>query len=111
MKESMIYDGEMHVVKLPIGIIGKIIRDAMSGPITEECDSACMVSNALVSLQYEWSVVYLEKGGRIRAAGFCEYGDCAKFVATQYGTDVEVLYVLKCGVPRKNVRVQVKARL
>lgn len=111
MTKETNYDNGKHIVRLPIEVIGKIIADAFSAPISENCGEECNVNNAIGALGYEWSVVYGLKGGSLRTAGFCEYNDCATFVATQYGTDIEVLYVLKRGVPRKNVKVQVKARL
>lgn len=111
MTEEKEFVNDKHVVKIPIEVIQKIILDAQNAPVSETCDSDCNVRNALHRLGFKWSVVYSGKDDRLYTAGFSEYDDCSKFVAENYGTDTEILYVLREGTPRKNVKVQVKARL
>lgn len=65
---------------------------------------------ALMELQKPWAVVIREENNTISTKGFDDQGSCAELVANLHGTDAEVVYVLKNGVPRKNVRIEVKAR-
>ena len=102
---------ESHVVKLPWTVIEKIVVDAQAAPITEDCDQDCNVRNALCRLGFKWSIIYSGADGRLSTAGFVEYDDCSEMVAKMYGTETTLQYVLRDGVPRKNVKVQVKARL
>lgn len=111
MTEESEFNGWNQVVKVPISVIEKIILCAQSAPITEECDSDCNVRNAIGALGYKWAVIYDVPENGYRTAGFSEYDDCSQFVADHYNTSVEILYVLREGTPRKNVKVQVKARL
>ena len=110
-ESNEVFENDKHVVKIPIEVIQKIVLSAQSSPISEECDSDCNVRNALHRLGYKWGVIYQGPDECLYTAGFAEYDDCAEFVANNYGTDTKILYVLRDGVPRKNVKVQVKARL
>ena len=99
------------VVKIPVSVIEEIVSDALKDDVTDDCDVSCNVKNALHRLTFKWSVIYMDTDAILRTAGFADYDDCASFVAKHYNTTTEIKYVLREGTPRKNVKVQVKARL
>lgn len=83
------------VVKIPISNFIKILEDSGIG--------------ALKELNKRWSIVVMDDGF-FTTEGFDDQCSCSDRVAKLHGTSAEVIYVLKNGIPRKNVRIEVKAR-
>jgi hypothetical protein len=64
----------------------------------------------LIDLASKWSII-IEAFGSLTVEGFETQEECASRVAELHmDKEQKVLYVLKDGVPRKNVKIEVKAR-
>jgi len=102
-------DVETFVVKIPLVDIVKIVQDASRYDGNDGWDGYTSVE-ALKNMQSPWSVVMRDIEGRYYTASFKEQSDCAAYVASHHGGEDAVVHVLKKGVPRKNVRIDVTAR-
>lgn len=65
---------------------------------------------AIRNLQNPWAVIIQEDSGAILTKGFEDQSSCADLVAKLHGSGAEPIYVLKKGIPRKNVKIEVRAR-
>jgi hypothetical protein len=83
------------VIKIPVSNLTKILEDSGIGAIKD--------------LSKQWSIVVVDDGF-FTTEGFDDQCSCSDRVAKLHGTNAEVVYVLKNGIPRKNVRIEVKAR-
>jgi hypothetical protein len=85
------------IVHVPIGILATMASEA-GGAIS------------LLSLSEKWSIIIQALDG-YSIEGFSSQEECANRVAELHmNKECKVLYVLKDGVPRKNVKIEVKAR-
>jgi hypothetical protein len=84
-------------VKIPIDMIAEI-ASGEGGP------------EILLALSSKWAVVLQGKSGQYFTEGFEDQESCAVRVAGLHkDKDLDVRYVLKDGIPRKNVKIEVKA--
>lgn len=93
------------MLKIPFWVIMRIATDAQGRSEKNE------LVNALSALAAKWVIIATDEEGKFFAEGYDEYDACANKVAYFHGTEFSVVYVLRDGSPRKNVRVEVKARL
>jgi hypothetical protein len=66
--------------------------------------------DGLRNLQSPWAVIIQEESGIVSTSGFEDQPSCSAMVASIHGTDAEAVFVLKNGIPRKNIRIEVTAR-
>ena len=92
------------MLKIPYWVIVSIVLDA-------EARGVSVLRDTLDALNSKWVIIAKDEEGKYFVQGYVEYDDCASQVAHYHGTEYQVQYVLKNGFPRKNVRVEVKARL
>lgn len=72
---------------------------------------SCGGVEALQALRKPWAVVIKEaEADLVCVKGFDTQGECSDLVADLHGTDAQVVFVLKRGIPRKNIRIEVRAR-
>ncbi|MBN2258107.1 MAG: hypothetical protein JW704_09810 [Anaerolineaceae bacterium] len=67
-------------------------------------------SKELRNLMSPWSVVMRDIEGKYYTVAFEDQSGCAGYVAHCHGGEDTVVYVLKNGIPRKSVKIEVKAR-
>lgn len=85
------------VVHVPIGILSTIALE----------EGGCV---SLIDLASKWSII-AEAFNFLRVESFETREECALRVGEIYvDKNQKILYVLKDGVPRKNIKVDVKAR-
>ncbi len=90
---------ESFVVRIPLVDIQKIVEGNGAAAI-----------EALGRLSSPWALVIRDEEGRFVTEGYDDQSECSDRVAKFRGSSSSVLYVLKHGIPRKNVRIEVKAR-
>lgn len=88
------------VVRIPLIEIVEIL----------DCIDREVLEQAVRDLTRRWCVVFEEKQGALMTKGFDTQSECAEFVSDLYRTEDVVKHVLKNGIPRKNVKIEVKAR-
>jgi hypothetical protein len=93
----MTHEVSDNVVHIPIGVIATIASEA-GGCVT------------LLDLASKWSII-VSASNSLHVECFDTQEECASRVADLHmDKEQKVLYVLKDGVPRKNIKIEVKAR-
>lgn len=98
---------EDFVVRIPVSDFVKIIEGVRSyqddeAPVTEV--------EAIKELMNPWAIVVRDVDGSYFTHGFIDHKSCAAKVASFYNTEYQVIHVLKNGIPRKKITVEVNAR-
>jgi hypothetical protein len=90
------------IVKIPIEDIIKIVEDVEEGNSKIE---------ALRNLKKPWALIMKDNYGKYFTMGFETRSDCADEVSECYMNEgFSIVHVLKRGIPRKNITIEVKAR-
>ena len=100
-------DKENFVIRIPVNDILSIIKGARYNssddtPVTPEL--------AIQALAKPWAIVARDIDGTFFTEGFEDHKSCAERVASFHSTEYQVIHVLKNGIPRKNVTIEVNAR-
>lgn len=90
-------EGKM-IVQLPMEDIQKIVSDAPD-PV-----------GALGKLNYPWCIVVKGSDEKWYIIPFEDQAECAAKVADYHGSADEVVYVLKNGIPRKSIKVEISVK-
>lgn len=111
---------EEFVLKVSLDLISAIYKNA-----EEALDEASVLSErhgaidkVTYALKAPWCLILAKEDGDTGVDGavtytvesFDDQSSCAERVAELYSTGIDVVHILKNGVPRRNVRVEVRAR-
>lgn len=100
-------ENESFVVRISVGDIIKVIeganyQSADGKPVTPV--------SAIRELAKPWAIVCRDVDGTYFTQGFENRESCSQRVADFHNTEYTVIYVLKNGIPRKNITIKVTAR-
>jgi hypothetical protein len=101
-------ENESFVVRIPITEIVKIIEGAKYQE--SDGDHPVTPTSVLMELSKPWAIVCRDIEGVYFVQGFEDQKTCSIRVGEFYNTEYTVVYVLKNGIPRKNITIEVKAR-